>query len=227
MEMSEDGEWERMIADYEAESALEDDAVLRRAFREAQMEARGLRSMTPVRPMRAGSPPGLEPAQMEGETGLYRPMYDATSPTLRRAKVDPYPPASPRGYPAPGRDGDQKAADSSDASRERPRTSPVHPGLMTRERTEHVRVGVKEATKHRPDRTPQHQDLGERLQAKRDSLRPFGIRKDDKPGPPEGTEAPAPEPRPDAGTGQAGAPARVLLENDDPDLDGGGMTELE
>ena len=51
METREDGEWERMIADYEVESALEDDAVLRRAFREAQMETRGLRSMTPVRPV--------------------------------------------------------------------------------------------------------------------------------------------------------------------------------
>ena len=71
-----------MIADYEAEAALEDDAILRRAFQDAQPDPRPTRSTTPVRLVRERSPPGLSTGGEESQRTMGSPHHYV----MRRAR---------------------------------------------------------------------------------------------------------------------------------------------
>ena len=136
-----DGEWERMIEAHERETVMADDAVLRRALLEVQRT----RSMTP--PTRTRSQLSGVP-QCSGEAPGYRPVYEGSSPTLRMARTDPYPPASPR-MPVPAGDREVGHDGPAEPMPDRPRTSPIHPGMKS---ATGARQGIKEATKAAPTR---------------------------------------------------------------------------
>ena len=208
-----DGEWERMIEAHERETVMADDAVLRRALLEVQRT----RSMTP--PTRTRSQLSGVP-QCSGEAPGYRPVYEGSSPTLRMARTDPYPPASPR-MPVPAEDREIGHDGPPEPMPERPRTSPIHPGMRS---ATGARQGIKEATKAAPTRETVHMDLAEKLQAKRSALSPFGV----APGPSTEVQTnPPPEPVEQLTEPIEGAPAghsQVLLD-DDSDLHSTGNEE--
>ena len=171
-----DGEWERMLAAHEQERSRTDDAVLRRAMKEARTTGQPGRYLLPgpslggVPPPPPG-PPGLS-AMGASQCGddPQASAYNAVSPTLRHARTDPYTQASPRATSIP----DTKERSGSDGSLDRPRTSPVHPGMARRECPDPCH-GVKEVTKQPPAKLAPHSDLAEKLQAKRAALLPFGV----------------------------------------------------
>ena len=104
---------------------------------------------------------------------------------------------------------------------DRPRTSPIHPGMKS---ATGARQGIKEATKAAPTRETVHMDLAEKLQAKRSALSPFGV----APGPSAEVQTnPPPEPMEPLTEPLEGAPvghSQVLLD-DDSDLHSTGNEE--
>ena len=180
----EDDEWDRMVKDWEAERESVDDGVLRRA-----LLARETRSTTPAPPTRsvARSPAVPRDAAEKRQDSSYRPMYNESSP-VHQARSDPYSMTSPRMEVGRGESLGRPAEPPPSSG-----MSPVPPVHQTGQGT------AAEATG-----TPM--GLAEKLQAKRNALRPFGI-------------------PPGLATGDVASKPPVHLEDDDPDLDGPGTAE--
>eukprot|EP00439_Symbiodinium_sp_Y106_P070738 s732_g12.t1 len=179
----EDDEWDRMVKDWEEERESVDDGVLRRA-----LLARETRSTTPAPPTRsvARSPAVPREAAEKRQDSSYRPMHNESSP-VHQARSDPYSMTSPRMEVGRGESLGRPAEPFTSGM------SPVPPGHQTGQDT--AMGGQPE----RPAGAPM--GLAEKLQAKRNALRPFGI-------------------PPGLATGDTAMKPPVHLEDDDPDLDG-------
>ena len=196
-------EWEQLVAGWEYEQAIQDDALLRRAFQErgvALGEARtpSLRRTAPRTP--PASIPGTAPVAMAmPEEGGYVPMYNSSSPSHPAARVDPYPiPASPV---VPAMESPLPMAGAE--LRHPTGTSPMNPGMAP---PEGPRRGIKEATKMPPERPSVHGGISEKLETRRAAMMPFGV--------PPGLGVSHPGPTP--------IPAAHLLDDDLDDLEESG-----
>ena len=215
-------DWESLIAGWEQERALQDDAILRRAFLEREDRARELR---PPSHQRAVSHP---PQMSDANAGPMQatpadvdkrgqpPAYDNSSPRHPSARVDPYPVVSPGGFatPAPAEAALPAAAGDAHFT---PGSSPVPP--QARNAAESLRRGIKDASKTVPERPHVHGDIADKLMARRSAMEPFGR--------PPGLEAVLPAP-----TVAARIPAAHLLNDDLDELEETetmreGATELE
>ena len=159
-------EWAQMVAGWEREQALQDDALLRRAFMEREMRTPSVRRAAPRSP-HSGLPPG--PATTT-ETVMPPPVYSKISSPHPAARVDPYPAMSPQAVPPMTTDGGEAphAAHPPQAG-----TSPVPP--QQRNPADAVRKGVKDSTKTIPAKPQVHSDIADKLLAKRTAaMMPFG-----------------------------------------------------
>ena len=189
--MVEDDEWDRMVKDWEEERETVDDGVLRRA-----LLARETRSVTPAPPSRtaARSPAVLREIPEKRLDSSYRPMYNESSP-VHQARSDPYSMTSPRMEVGRG-ESQGRMTEPPPASG----MSPLPPGHKPGQGQDSALDAKKDQTG-----TTVTAGLAEKLQAKRNALRPFGI-------------------PPGLAQGDATARPSVRLEDDDPDLE---MPETE
>ena len=189
--MVEDDEWDRMVKDWEEERETVDDGVLRRA-----LLARETRSVTPAPPSRTAARSPAVPREIPEKRldSSYRPMYNESSP-VHQARSDPYSMTSPRMEVGRG-ESQGRMTEPPPASG----MSPLPPGHKPGQGQDSALDAKKDQTG-----TTVTAGLAEKLQAKRNALRPFGI-------------------PPGLAQGDATARPSVRLEDDDPDLE---MPETE